>query len=207
MKAVFTFILIFLTVAASFSLIESVKATEDSWATKALMPTERSFFGVAVVNGKIYTVGGSNAGVLNITEEYDPVTDIWKTKAAMPTPRSSFGIAVYDNKIYVIGGVVGNDVNGAVPTGANEVYDPETDTWATKTPMPVAKSCLVASVVDGKIYLISGLLRGLTQYGGFLFFLRRRMFTTLKLTLGSLWRLYRIRYSIMPQLLWARRYM
>jgi N-acetylneuraminic acid mutarotase len=69
----------------------------------------------------------------------------------MPTSRSNFGAAVYQNKIYCIGG--SNEEGGI---GVNEVYDPSTDTWETKTPMSTARSGIQANVVDGKIYLIGG---------------------------------------------------
>ena len=42
-------------------------------------------------------------------------------------------------------------------TRVNEVYDPATDTWTTKTPMPMLKYALSANVVNGQIYLIGGL--------------------------------------------------
>ena len=75
----------------------------------------------------------------------------------MPTPRHSFGVAVYQNKIYVIGGITGSsDSENSGYTAITEVYDPETDTWETKTSMPTARSDLRANVVDGKIYLIGG---------------------------------------------------
>ena len=121
------------------------------------MPTARGGLGVAVVNGKIYAIGGYNldSGYLTTNEEYDPATDTWTTKKPMPTPRTDLAIAVYQNKIYVIGGhrlVVG----GYEVFGTNEVYDPLTDTWETKTSMPTNRSGLCANVVNGKIYLIGG---------------------------------------------------
>jgi N-acetylneuraminic acid mutarotase len=69
----------------------------------------------------------------------------------MPTARHSFGIAVYQNKIYCIGG----SVNGPHLT-VNEAYDPATDTWETKTPMPTARAGLSANTVNGRIYLMGG---------------------------------------------------
>ena len=133
---------------------ETAEATEDFWETMADMPTGRLGPGVAVVNGKIYVIGGINVGgFLNTNEEYDPATDTWATKKPMPTPRSGFGIAVYQNKIYCIGGGPGG-FEGV--TGVNEVYDPVTDTWTTKTPMPTPRESVCANVVNGKIYLIGG---------------------------------------------------
>jgi N-acetylneuraminic acid mutarotase len=69
----------------------------------------------------------------------------------MPTPRAVFAVAVYQNKIYCIGGKTSDNYNGV-----NEVYDPATDTWETKTSMSTARAFLQANVVNGKIYLIGG---------------------------------------------------
>ena len=125
---------------------------EDSWASKSSLYVARCLLGVAVVDGKIYAIGGASGdGFLSTNEEYDPATNHWTVKASMPTARSAFGIAVYQNKIYCLGGYV---KGGA--TGANEVYDPATDTWATKRSVPTPTLNIKANVVDGKIYLIGG---------------------------------------------------
>jgi N-acetylneuraminic acid mutarotase len=148
-------VLVFLIASCLFvarPAFSSAAVTEDSWASKAPMHVARSGLGVAVVNGKIYAIGGaSNNGFLATNEEYDPATNTWTSKAPMPTPRSAFGIAVYQNKIYCIGGYILGDA-----TGANEVYDPATDTWETKASMPTPTLNLQANVVNGKIYLIGG---------------------------------------------------
>ncbi len=131
----------------------SVYIAEDSWLSKAPMHEARSGVGVAVVNGKIYAIGGTRSNGFRATNEiYDPATDTWTSKAPMPTPRSDFGIAVCQNKIYCIGGYV----DGFSATGVNEVYYPETDTWETKTPLQTPILNLQANVVNGKIYLIGG---------------------------------------------------
>jgi len=152
---------IILLLVLSFSLstivVPSVLCAEDSWETMAEMPTARSGLGVAVVDGKIYAIGGYLSGQINVTghvgtnEMYDPATDTWATKEPMPTARSSFGIAVVQNKIYVIGGETDEGY-----TIANEVYDPLTDTWETKTQMPTSRICIVANEVDEKIYVMAG---------------------------------------------------
>jgi N-acetylneuraminic acid mutarotase len=150
----------FSVVVAPFLLVKKVNAQEDgSWTTLEPMPTARSGLGVAVVGGKIYAIGGQNGdGVLNVTEEYDPVTNQWTFKTSMPTARSDFGIAVFQNKIYVIGGTNGSGitVGESLLTGVTEVYDPITDTWETKTSMPTPRQGLEANIVSDKIYLIGG---------------------------------------------------
>jgi len=129
----------------------------DTWESSTPMLTPRAQLGVAVVNGKIYAIGGSAndpaAGpiLLNVTEEFDPSMNVWTTKTAMPTSRHSFGIAVYENKIYCIGG----STNGQ-SLAVNEVYDPASDTWETRNPMPTARAAVSANVVKGRIYLMGG---------------------------------------------------
>ena len=141
----------------SFILISPVSAEEDSWTTLTPMPTARSGLGVAVVEGKIYAIGGKNGSYLSVNEMYDPGTDTWTAKQPMPTARSFFGIAVVQNKIYVIGGIIGpNGPSSNGFTGVNEVYDPSNDTWETLEPMPTPRAFLPANVVEDKIYLIGG---------------------------------------------------
>jgi N-acetylneuraminic acid mutarotase len=134
--------------------------TEDSWVGLEPLPTIRRDLGVAVVDGKIYAIGGRNDnGWLSTNEEYDPVTDTWTTKTPMPTPRSDFGIAVVQNKIYCIGGIIDYDWSGygkGILCAVNEVYDPLTDTWENKTSMPTERQRPLANAVNGKIYLIGG---------------------------------------------------
>jgi len=126
---------------------------ESSWITVSSMPTKRGQFGIAVVSGKIYAIGGVNGdGVqLSIVEEYNPLTNSWSSKMSMPTPRSGFATVVCNNKIYVIGGSVGNGF-----VGNNEMYDPVTNSWTSKASMPTPRADLTANLVDGQIFLVGG---------------------------------------------------
>jgi len=137
----------------SSTVVAADTQSDSLWTTMSPMPTARGGFGLAVVAGRIYAIGGldSNDVPLAVMEEYNPATNQWITKAAMPTPRSGFAVAVYDNKIYTIGGTVGNGY-----VGNNEMYDPAADRWETRTSMPTPRADLSANVANGKIYLIGG---------------------------------------------------
>jgi N-acetylneuraminic acid mutarotase len=125
---------------------------ENSWTTESAMPQTISGVKAAVVDGKIYVMGGT------FNYEYNPATGNWTAKKPMPTPRiGSFGIAACQNKIYVIGGEdEALSSRGYYFLSTNEVYDPTTDTWETKKPMPTSRRYIEANVVHGKIYVIGG---------------------------------------------------
>jgi N-acetylneuraminic acid mutarotase len=132
----------------------------DTWATKAPMPTARIDLAVAAAgNGKVYATGGFNnvGNTVATLEEYDPATNSWATKAPMPTARVALSLAAADNgKIYAVGGISGQRIPD--PAFATmEEYDPATNSWATKAPMPTARSRLgLAAALNGKVYATGG---------------------------------------------------
>jgi N-acetylneuraminic acid mutarotase len=98
-------------------------------------------------------------GVKPAFSSADVTGDTWMSKAPMQVARGGLGVAEVKGKIYAIGGSTRRGLstyyaNGIV--GVNEVYDPATDTWETKAPMPTPRALLRANVVNDKIYLIGG---------------------------------------------------
>ncbi len=135
----------------------------DNWLIKTPMPTPRSQFAISVYQNKIYVIGGllkepsvDRVQASAANEVYDPSTDTWQTKASMPTPRSGLTASVVKSRIYLLGGGQEFPYPNWGPSSINEVYDPETDTWATKTSVP-QRTFLAASVVlDEKIHVLGG---------------------------------------------------
>ncbi|MCB0203885.1 MAG: hypothetical protein KDH89_03555 [Anaerolineae bacterium] len=115
------------------------------------MPTPRGAAASAVLNNKIYVMGGWTTQDSAVVEVYDPAADTWSTKTPMPTPRNNLAAAVLNGKIYAIGGW-----SGAANTNVVEVYDPTTNTWSSAAPLPAATLGLRATVVNGKIYAVGG---------------------------------------------------
>jgi N-acetylneuraminic acid mutarotase len=136
----------------------------DTWTQKADMPTARLGLTTAVVNGKIYAIGGyarANSPAMKTVEEYDPATDTWTTKADMPTQRWLLATSVVNGKVYAIGG--GNVLDSGLPgLSTVEEYDAATNTWSAKADMPTPRLGLATCVVNGVIYAIGG-FSGVTQ--------------------------------------------
>jgi N-acetylneuraminic acid mutarotase len=126
------------------------------WNEKAPMPTPRAELSSAVVNGRIYVIGGtepSRVQPLNTLEEYDPLTDTWTTKAPMPTGRSQHSSVVVNGIIYVLGG---NYVEAASNEGVVEAYDPATDTWSVEPPLAYGRFRHASCVVEGRYIVVAG---------------------------------------------------
>jgi N-acetylneuraminic acid mutarotase len=147
------------------STVEVYDPATDTWTRKADMHTARNGHAVAAVNGKIYVIGGepSPQASLAIVEEYDPATDTWTRKADMPTKRTFLCACTVDGKIYAFGGVTAGVPGAKWNPSALEVYDPATDTWATRSSM-ITPTCMAgACVVNGKIYVMGGVPGGLLE--------------------------------------------
>jgi len=154
-------------------LVQEYDPATDKWTKKKNMPLATHHAAVVAYRGKLYLFGGQiqpqpggpTQVPINNTWEYDPAADSWKALAAMPTIRTSPVAAEVGGKIYVIGGASvhpGQKVVSLSPTvphralDTNEVYDPATDKWETRSTMPTARSHMAVGVVNGKIYLIGG---------------------------------------------------
>lgn len=157
----FTIVALLMILCFVISTLPVVRAAEDSWTTLEPMPTARSGFGVAVVNGKVYVIGGlTGDGACGLNQMYDPATNTWTMKAPMPVARTRFGISVFQNKIYVFGGLLENNDYESF-TAITQVYDTTSNTWENRSSMLTPRSDLCANTVNNKIYLIGGLYRAL----------------------------------------------
>jgi N-acetylneuraminic acid mutarotase len=143
-----------------YSTVEVYDPPTDSWVAKSPMPIERNGHAAAVVSGQIYVLGGepSNQASTDTVIRYDPGSDTWAPRAAMPTQRTFHCACTVDDKIYVMGGVTAG-VAGAVwnPAGI-DMYDPATDAWTTRGNMRTPRSGVGACALNGKIYVISGVI-------------------------------------------------
>ena len=140
-------------------------ADANEWRVISELPTHRRYFSTAVVEGKIYLIGGTlfandrdGPFGTSLVEVYDPQTNTWQRVADMPTARTGTRAAVIAGKIYVLAGKASKD-NQAVnfrTWKVVEMYDPETDTWIRKQDMSRHRIAFGIGVIAGKIYAIGG---------------------------------------------------
>jgi len=149
----------------------------DKWTKKQPMPRPAHHAALAAANGKIYVMGGfvppKDTAIpvggawepIDNAWEYDPAADSWKSLAPLPGKRGSALAAEVGGKIYVIGGATTADgakdpfftfFGPSKVLSTNDVYDPTTNKWESRTPMSVARNHSFGAAVNGKIYVIGG---------------------------------------------------
>lgn len=140
------------------TIIANASTLENTWTTKSPIPQKTNGVTAAVANEKIYVMGNAyeNYSYTYFHYEYDPKTDSWTKKTVKPTPNALHVIVSFQNKIYTMSENEGyNKENGTIFGCTNEVYDPATDTWETKAPIPAMQNkFLMAGVVYGQIHLM-----------------------------------------------------
>lgn len=126
------------------------------WSRHGSMPFERGEIALAMLDGKIYLVGGSSRGVEAnaFMQEYDPATGAWRERALMPSVASHAGAAALNGKMYVVGGFVANVHVGAV-TRVFE-YDPAADRWRAVAPLPAPRGAVGVVALNGRLHAIGG---------------------------------------------------
>lgn len=92
-----------------------------------MMKESRGRFKIAVLNDKVYALGGSNGTTeLESVEMLDLSIGKWVVMPPLPLARSNSGVCTLNNLIYFIGGW-----NGQVGIKQCDVFNPETSKWSS----------------------------------------------------------------------------
>jgi N-acetylneuraminic acid mutarotase len=151
-------------------LAEMLDPASGRWSRLPDAPTARNSAASAVIDGRIYVVGGRRAlkqgdGTLRqvnvpTLEVFDPASLTWTTRQPMPQARGGLGAAAHGGKLYVFGGE--QWVPEQKVFADSWVYDPAKDQWDALPPMPTARHGLGAATLNHRIHVIGGGL----QVGG-----------------------------------------
>ncbi|XP_070552820.1 kelch-like protein 20 [Ptychodera flava] len=140
------------TTSQSLSCVERYDFSSNKVSIVASMNTPRSGVGVAVIDGKIYAVGGHDGSqYLNSVECYDPSAKRWKYVASMSRPRRYVAVGTLNGLLYAVGGYTGTLVLDDV-----EVYDPKTNQWKFVMSMNCRRRHVAVGVLDNYLYAVGG---------------------------------------------------
>jgi N-acetylneuraminic acid mutarotase len=155
----------------------------DGWTRLAAMPEQRAAGGAAIVNGKLYVVGGTTSSTIGAAPTvlaktmlvYDIARDRWTTRRG-PTPREHLGVTALGGRIYAVGGrTAGFDTNMA----RVEAFDPRTGRWARLPQVPSKRGGTGAAGIGRWIVSVGGEAPAGTIRTVYRYDVRRRRWTRL----------------------------
>jgi N-acetylneuraminic acid mutarotase len=140
----------------------------DRWTLGSDMPFPAGSSASARIGDHIYVAGGIVPGDSTTARaaRYDPRTDTWSPIAPMPLARNHAAAGTDGKRMFVFGGRGPGSGGGNVVAdgfGDTQIYDPETDRWASAgsgvalAPLPQARGGMGKAVyLDGRFYVFGG---------------------------------------------------
>ena len=146
--------------------VQALDPSTSIWTLKAAMPDGRRFAAAVVAGGLLYVLGGAQEfpfAPTTTTRSYDPSSNSWTDRTAMPTARigslvtsglpTGVSVAVVNGIVYVLGG----------DSPSVDAYNPSTNTWTSRAPIPTARSGMAVAGVNGLLYTVGGTSGGSTS--------------------------------------------
>ncbi|CAG5179331.1 uncharacterized protein ALTATR162_LOCUS9156 [Alternaria atra] len=172
-------------------LMQFYSIKDNTWTTRASMPRGLNHANAAVVDGKIYVLGGlAETGEPGEGKRvwdavpgswvYDPITDLWETVPGIPAgeERGSASVGTYQSQIYLAGGMSELELfeNGTQNSvSVVSVFDTDTRTWLSVPEaakyIPEARDHAGAAVIGSKMYVLGGRDSGQENIRDTVFFL------------------------------------
>jgi N-acetylneuraminic acid mutarotase len=140
-----------------------------TWQTAAALPNARNHLADAVIDGKLYAIGGQEGHNETLVTQtslhvWNPAApDGWTELAPLPKGRSHIAGAtvVIGGKIYVFGGEEFHNASRATIY----VYDPANNSWSQSNELPRRAHSGIGGYIDGKMIYTTGNLRDETYIG------------------------------------------
>ena len=131
----------------------------DDWQVVGELPEPMGAFGLVAVGDELYLVGGAlgslNGEPSSATWRWQPEEGAWEERAPLTNAREHMATVSLCGFIYAIGGRAhGQDSDDLGSTV--ERYDPETDTWEKRAPLPEPRSGLNGATACNAIVVAGG---------------------------------------------------
>jgi N-acetylneuraminic acid mutarotase len=122
------------------------------WRSLPDAPTARLMMAWAVLNDKLWIMGGlRNGTALQTVENFDPKTGAWETGPPLPIPLHHAAAATYRGEVVVLGGASDN-----IAEGSNKVFALRGGNWVELPPLAHARAAPAAAVVGDKLVVVGG---------------------------------------------------
>jgi N-acetylneuraminic acid mutarotase len=133
------------------------------WQREANLPDPRGHVSSAVLNGRIYALGGDHGHDITQIDvpschRFDPATKKWSEIAGLPDGRSHFesSTIVYKSRILIVGGRCNSSQPPRNVVGDLLQYDPDANMWHVVGDMPEKLLAPAAAIISDRIVLTGG---------------------------------------------------
>jgi hypothetical protein len=126
--------------------------------TLAPMPDPRYRHASAVFDKQIIVAGGCivvDDAPVKSAIVYNTSANAWFALPNMSIERSDLAMATFRGKVYAFGGY-GINFDMTIAGTLNEEYDPSTNAWTVKAPMPTSRGDLEAVTFGNRIFVLGG---------------------------------------------------
>ncbi|HEX6686448.1 MAG TPA: S8 family serine peptidase [Candidatus Limnocylindrales bacterium] len=139
----------------------------NAWTLGADAPVRVAAAGHAILDGKLYVIGGRPAGneeaASTAVAVYDPATDTWTRAADYPEPVAWQSCGTVGGEIYCAGGVTA----GVQHLSRAYVYNPRANAWYRVADLPATVWGAGYSGANGKLLVSGGVVGGYRSGRGF----------------------------------------
>jgi N-acetylneuraminic acid mutarotase len=151
-----------LTVQATLTRAQPIAPLPEvhGWSMAAALMVPRSEHSIALLDGRIYAIGGYPYGRIpsNVVQVYTVASNSWALGPPLPVPLHHTVAAAAGGRLYVIGGEFEGAGTGRPEQYVDTVYelDAQAGSWRRRAAMPTGRSGAGGAVIDGKIYVAGG---------------------------------------------------
>lgn len=143
-------------------------AVADIWNLGSTLPAPRHHLALASANDALFAIGGFAAetqGQWRMSRDVWRIDDLnretWRAVAPLPAPQAEAVTLSHDGAIHMIGGRTptsarNQDWQDQTDTGAHWRYDPQSDKWEPRAPLPVPRNSAAGAVHGGELFVLSG---------------------------------------------------
>ena len=130
-------------------------AATDRWEELPQLPRGANHVGVATLGDRLYAFGGfleQNRTPHDESFAFDGTQ--WNRIRRLPEACGAMSCIALGNRVHLIGGAIGSDWRRSIDW--HLVYDPASDRYERRQPMPVARDHTGIVVVNNAIHIIGG---------------------------------------------------
>ena len=127
----------------------------DQWQELPQLPRGANHVGVATLGERLYAFGGfieQNRTPHDEAFAFDG--EKWTRVRRLPEACGAMACIALGTRIHLIGGAIGSDWRRSIDW--HVVYDPDTDRYERRQPLPVARDHIGIVVVDNAIHVVGG---------------------------------------------------